>query len=403
MKKMKVGIVGLGPRGRVFVRIIHSMDDIEITAVCDIFEERLNEIKQYLVDNGHAVPFVTKDYKELLKRDIDAVLIAASWEAHVPIAVDAMKAGIPTGLEVGGAYSVEDCYKLVNTYEATKTPFMFLANCCFGKEELMITKMVREGVFGEICYCHGAYAHDLRPQISMGLTSKHYRLRNYLRRNCDNYPIHDLGPIARLLNINRGNRLISLTSVASKSRGMHEYVKNKKEFESLAEQNFAQGDIVFTSIKCIDGTLITLKLDTTLPRAYSREFSVHGTKAMYSEQGNILLVDGTDFDHEQSINKQICTAKKYEERYLPKVWKDLLATERTKSGHGGIDYLTLNAFFSAVTDKKPMPIDAYDAASWMVISALTEQSIAMGGMPVAIPDFTGGEWLIRKPFDVVEL
>ena len=58
-----------------------------------------------------------------------------------------------------------------------------------------------------------------------------------------------------------------------------------------------------------------------------------------------------------------------------------------------MDYLEFKAFFEALRADAPMPIDVYDAASWMVITALSEKSIAMGSMPVEIPDFTEGKWL----------
>jgi hypothetical protein len=34
----------------------------------------------------------------------------------------------------------------------------------------------------------------------------------------------------------------------------------------------------------------------------------------------------------------------------------------------------------------------------MAITPLSEQSIAMGGMPAAIPDFTGGRWMKEAPW-----
>ena len=49
-----------------------------------------------------------------------------------------------------------------------------------------------------------------------------------------------------------------------------------------------------------------------------------------------------------------------------------------------------------------MPIDVYDAATWMAISYLSEQSINAGGQPQAVPDFTGGKWLLRKSEDVID-
>ena len=40
----------------------------------------------------------------------------------------------------------------------------------------------------------------------------------------------------------------------------------------------------------------------------------------------------------------------------------------------------------------PMPVDVYDAASWMAVTALSEMSIAKGGAVVDFPDFTKGKW-----------
>ena len=42
-----------------------------------------------------------------------------------------------------------------------------------------------------------------------------------------------------------------------------------------------------------------------------------------------------------------------------------------------------------------MPIDVYDMATWMVITVLSEQSMATGNA-VAFPDFTDGKWTVRK-------
>lgn len=167
--------------------------------------------------------------------NVNTVIISASWEAHVPLAIEAMKNGKVCGLEVGGGYSVDDCWALVRTWEETQTPFMFLENVCFGKEELVATRMVREGKLGEVVYAHASYCHDLRSEICGGVKNRHYRLRNYLIRNCDNYPTHNLGPIAKLLNINRGIRMLKLTSMASKARGLSAFVQGKEEYAFLQD------------------------------------------------------------------------------------------------------------------------------------------------------------------------
>lgn len=407
MKQVNVGFIGLGCRGKLLSSIVAEMEEANIVAVCDLYEDRQKEAAEMIGQKTGTKPKTCGDYHELLKDDtIDAVIIAASWEAHVPVAIDCMQAGKITALEVGGAYTVEDCYALVEAQERTGTPFMFLENCCYGKFELLSTALVRKGMMGEIVHCHGAYGHDLRGEVLGGRVNRHYRLNNYITRNCENYPTHELGPIARLLGINRGNRMVSLVSVASKAAGLQEFSHDPRNPDpSLAGQKFAQGDIINTLITCEDGSTISLKLDTTLPRFYSREFTVRGTKGCCLMDINAVLLDDEGleefFDPQLSVQKYLNNAEQFSE-HLPKIWKDM-DKQKTHCGHGGMDYLMLREFFRAVQEGRPMPIDIYDAAAWMVITPLSEQSIARQGAAVEIPDFTNGAWRTRKNTDIVEL
>ena len=407
MKQVNVGFIGLGCRGKLLSSIVAEMEEANIVAVCDLYEDRQKQAAEMIGQKTGTKPKTCGDYHELLKDDtIDAVIIAASWEAHVPVAIDCMQAGKITALEVGGAYTVEDCYALIEAQERTGTPFMFLENCCYGKFELLSTALVRKGMMGEIVHCHGAYGHDLRSEVLGGRVNRHYRLNNYITRNCENYPTHELGPIARLLGINRGNRMVSLVSVASKAAGLQEFSHDPRNPDpSLAGQKFAQGDIINTLITCEDGSTISLKLDTTLPRFYSREFTVRGTKGCCLMDINAVLLDNEGleefFDPQLSVQKYLNNAEQFSE-YLPKIWKDM-DKQKTHCGHGGMDYLMLREFFRAVQEGRPMPIDIYDAAAWMVITPLSEQSIARQGAAVEIPDFTNGAWRTRKNTDIVEL
>ena len=335
-------------------------------------------------------------------------------------------------MEVAGAYSIEDCYRLVRTGEETGMGCMLLENCCYGRTELAVLNMVREGLFGEIVHCSGGYFHDLRTEVAIGPITRHYRNRNYYSRCCENYPTHELGPIAKVLDINRGNRMVSLVSVSSKARGLKEYalaegkrlhaiLDNSEDrnttvsyygrnyplndeilvsYDKANSREVAQGDIVNTIITCADGSTIALTLDTTLPRAYSRGFTVRGTKGMYMEDNNSVYVDG-DEEMEKahfSWQKHWDNGKEYIEKYKHGIWEKY-GDAAANSGHDGIDYMVLAAFFEALEKKAPFPIDVYDAASWMCITCLSEQSIKQGGAPVAIPDFTSGKWTMYKKED----
>ena len=404
MENLKVGFIGLGQRGSGLLGLVAKrFRDVDIVAVCDVYEDRVQAaIEKNFQRSGNTAKGYT-DHKDLLAdENVQIVIISASWEDHIPLAIESMRAGKVTALEVGGAYSVDDCWQLVRTWEETQVPFMFLENCCYGERELHATRLARLGLLGEIVYCHGSYCHDLRGEITGGIKNRHYRLRNYIHRNCDNYPTHNLGPIARLLNINRGNRMLKLVSMGSKSRGLETYVRENEDCEFLRDTHFAQSDVVTTMITCADGSLITLKLDTTLPRSYSREFTVRGTKGLYMQDTNTFFFDGDKeyFDPVQYYQGAMNNGENYLE-YLPDCWKNMTEEEYRK-GHGGIDWLAYAAFVEALKTGGEMPVDVYDAATWQAVSVLSEISIQQGGAPQAMPDFTRGKWMHRPRKDVCE-
>lgn len=403
---IKACVIGLGQRGiSLVVNVLLKNRDIQIMAVCDVYGDRVDEALRHICQaGGDARGF--SDWREALNvAGLDAVFVFTGWEMHTEIAVYAMEKGIAVASEVGCEYSLENCYRLVRTQERTGTPYMFMENCCYHRDELLATAMARHGLFGTVVQCSGAYAHDLRQEIAYGHVTRHYRFDNYLKRNCDNYPTHELGPIAKLLDINRGNRILTVSSFATKAAGLESYIASRDDAtEEMKTAKFKQGDIVNTLITCERGETILLRLDTTLPRSYDREFTVRGTKGMYMQSLNAVYFDG---DHEYweptefAINN-VNNAKAYEHQYLPALWKEI-TPEQMAAGHGGMDWFAYRAFTDVLKQGTPMPIDVYDAAVWQAVSVLSELSIAQGGAPQSMPDFTQGQWVNRRRLDVCEM
>ena len=397
-KTVNLAFVGLGKRGLSLLNLVLvAMDDIKVTALCDVYQDRTDRAADLVEEKTKERPFTTLDYKELLDRkDIDAVIVPSSWETHFDICLDFMKAGKYVASEVGGANSVEQCWDLVKTYEKTGTPAMILENCCYGKTELTVLNMIKQGVFGELIHAQGGYQHDLRTEVATGVEKRHYRLDNYKHRNGDLYPTHELGPIAKWLSVNRGNRMTYLCSMASKTAGITDWIrKNRGPDYDNANYKFALGDVVTTMIKCAHGETILLIHDTSLPRPYSRGNRLQGTNAIWMEDKWAFCIDGVS-----PVNKwgeyRWESFDDYYEKYEHPLWT-WYRQRGLIGGHDGMDYLTLRAFLEAVKNGTDTPIDAYDMATWMSITCLSEQSVAMGGHPVPIPDFTNGRWMHREP------
>lgn len=400
--RIKIGYIGLGRRGRYMMEnCIVDMPDIEIAAICDIDPQKVTSMSELLAEHGRLVPNEYTDHRELLKNSqLDAVVIMTAWTSRIHCAIDAMEAGLYTAIEVGCSFDLSECYALVDAYERTGSPLMMLENCCYGRREMMTLKMVKEGLFGEVVHCTGAYRHYLNHEELFktlpdgSVDTNHYRLTEYVYRNCEQYPTHELGPICKVLGINRGNRMTTLSSFSTKSRGLETYIRDHVgKDHPYANTRFNQGDIVTTIITCAGGEQIQLTLDTTLPRPfYSRDFSVRGTKGMCVESAKEVCTYFLDGMEEPIFNNEA----EFFEKYDHPLHKEF-ARLGTKGGHGGMDWLVMRAFFESVKNGTSTPIDVYDAATWLAIGPLSAASIAQGGTPVSIPDFTRGKWFRREP------
>jgi len=409
--RINIAFIGVGGRGRSHVSLVAKYKNIDITAICDVDPKAITATQKILRDHSRKEAAVyTGDehaYLKMLERDdIDGVIIASPWLWHTPMAVAAMKAGIYAGVEVSAANTIEECWDLVNTSEETGVPCMILENVCYARESMAVLKMVREGVFGEIVHATCGYKHDLRgvkfnPGVEFGKDAwgeARWRTEHSLKRNGDIYPTHGIGPVATWFDINRGNRFVSMSSVATKATGLHKYIvdhpKGGKDHPN-AKLKWKLGDIVTSTIQTANGETIILSHDTNLPRPYSWGFELHGNKGVWGGQyeGKRIYIEHESKPHTWSTGKDY---NKYFEKYDHPLWKKE-ASKAKGAGHGGIDYFTIKQFVESVQNEVQPPIDVYDAAAWSAITPLSEASIASGGTPQFFPDFTRGKWMTNKP------
>jgi len=318
----------------------------------------------------------------------------------------AMNAGVYTGVEVSGAFSVNECWELVRTHQRTGTHLFFLENVNYRRDVLAVLNMVRDNVFGELIHLRGGYQHDLRDiKFNDGKGGLKYgegsygearwRTEHSIRRNGELYPTHGLGPLNAMLDVNRGNRLTMISSFASKARGLNQYVVDHPDggedhpYENI---QWRLGDVVTSHLSTANGETIVLTHDTNLPHPYSLGFRVQGVKGL------------TEFDHHTrrvhsegvSNSHQWDEWEPWFEKYDHHLWREF-GDIALGSGHGGMDYFVIRDFIECVKANSEAVIDVYDAAVMRVITPLSEQSIREGGKPQEIPDFTEGRWLTRKP------
>ncbi|KAB5486090.1 Gfo/Idh/MocA family protein [Flagellimonas hadalis] len=412
-QKLKLAFIGVGLRGANHLHNALNRKDITIEAICDIDPERIKVALKMIDEAGFAKPKVfgssEYDYRNLLDAaNIDAVIIATPWLWHTRMAVDAMKAGKYTGLEVSAANTLEECWDLVNTHEATGSHLMILENVNYRRDVLAVLNMVKQNVFGETVHFRCGYQHDLRGVLfndgktaygkgaefgEQGISESKWRTPHNLLRNADVYPTHGVGPIAAMCDINRGNRFVSMTSHATKSRGLHNYIVDTAGGDHPnAKLNFKIGDVITTTIETAKGETIIVTHDCSLPRPYSLGFRVQGVKGLWEVDGNRIYVEGKSKPHRWD------TADDWMKQYDHPLWQKY-GELANGAGHGGMDFFVLNAFVESAKQNIAPPMDAYDAAAWSAITPLSELSIENNGEPQDFPDFTRGNWIKNKPYN----
>ncbi|PSR53196.1 glycosyl hydrolase [Adhaeribacter arboris] len=410
--KVRLGFIGVGLRGRNHVHNALAFPGVTITAICDIDPAAIAATQKILREAGHKEAKVygknDHDFENLVKRDdVDGVIIATPWEWHVPMALAAMNARKYAGVEVSATVKLEESWALVDTFEKTGAHCMILENVCYRRDVMAVLNMVRQNLFGEIVHLQCGYQHDLRgikfndgkQPAGVGVefgpkafSEAKWRTQHSVDRNGDLYPTHGLGPVAEMININRGNQFLYLTSMATKSLGLHKYiVDNGGENHPNAKVKFKLGDIVQTMIKCANGETILITHDTNLPRPYSLGFRVQGTNGLWMDDGDKIYIEKVS-----KTNDEWEPDTEYMKKYDHKFWQQF-EKEAEGAGHGGMDYFVMRDFVEAVRNKTAPPIDVYDAAAWSAISPLSEQSIAQNSASIPIPDFTRGKWKNRKP------
>ncbi len=388
-RKINVLIIGTASRAQSLIRTMIQLPDVKIAALCDLQKTRMEKAAKIITDAGLPLPKMHTDYKQLLDmKGLDAVIVATAWNSHIPICIDALNAGLYVGTEVGCASSLEECYELVRTSERTGKPCMMLENCCYGKNEMLIGNMIRDGVFGDIVSASCGYMHDLRVLAKQQYP---YRLMQNVFRYGDLYLTHGLGPVCQWLGINKNNRILSVVSMSSAARGFSSWIKeNMPEDQQRQKLHFNNGDMTETLIRCANGEMITITHTISLPVPYSRRNGLFGTKAAYSEDCKGICIDSPDHKGEHKWTPIEDFYAKYNDPAWEKFEKSGLQAD-----HGGMDYHVIRAFVDAVKKQTQTPIDVYDTATWAAVSVLSEQSIIHGSRPVFMPDFTNGKWLSR--------
>ncbi len=390
-RPVRLGVVGVGRRGTYLLQLALAAG-AEVPALCDINPDNLASAVDAVAKarQGRKPEGYQKgptDYQRMVQRDdLDAVLVSTGMQLHAPIAVAAMNAGKHVLSEVAACMTLPECWDLVHTVEKTGKIYMLAENCCYWEHLMSVETMVQQGLFGDLTFAECGYVHDCRFLLLEPDGSLTWRGEMIRDSAGDNYPTHNLGPVARWFGINHGDRLVSLVSGSTGQKAWQSYLAEKLPPDHPTRKLHYKGsDSVSTLVRTAKGAMIQIRHDILSPRpAWGPFHTLQGTKGSFdSRSGQQIWLAG------KSKAEKFEPFEPYLKQFEPPKWKQW-RQQAAGTGHGGADFFVINEFFQAVRQGGPSPVDVYDAVAWSCIIPLSAKSIAEGSTVQQIPDFTVG-------------
>ena len=390
---VRFGIVGTGLRGRSVLGELLAIDGVRITAVCDVTTEKTALAVKMCTDAGQPAPATIvagdRGFEQLVARDdVDFVYTATPWEWHVRVMLAALEHGKHCGSECPIGTTLDELWALVDASERSRRHCLHVENCNYGETEMLVNRLVHEGIFGEVLHAEAAYLHDLREILFENKDEGLWRRAWHTRANANLYPTHGLGPVSWYLDIHSGDRYDYLVSVSSPHRGLelHREATVKDRSDPKWREQYVTGDLNTSILKTVKGRTVMLQHDVSNPRPYTRHNRVQGTKGAFEDYPPRIYVEG------QAGGERWAPIDQWKARFTHPLWANVGELARRKGGHGGMDFIMAYRLVQTLREGLVPDFDVYDAAAWSAPFPLSQISVATGSAPVKFPDFTRGAW-----------
>ncbi|MBQ7637328.1 MAG: Gfo/Idh/MocA family oxidoreductase [Clostridia bacterium] len=363
MKTIKVGIAGT--RGLSTLKGFRSIEGVEITAMCDLDEDHLNEAADKMgVEKRFRV------FDDMLESDIDAVVIATPMQCHVPQTIAALEAGKHVMSEVTAGVSMDELFWLCECVDKYKKVYMYAENYIYTPTVQLVKSLVEKGFFGDSYYAEGMYMHNTSNLLVYpnGKTSWRSYWQDGVRGNF--YPTHSIGPVMQWFP---GEHITEITTFSPGVR--HPY-------------GVKQDSGTTTMCRTDKGGLLNIRTDCTSPHPHNMDYyHLQGTKGAFRSKTH-----GNDFNRVSFIGEdspshsmQWKTLEDFGE-YLPERYKNA-SPDELAAGHGGGDFFIVKDFIDAVRGEKAPAIDVYTACEWTAVGLLSGISVTNNSKTLEVPRF----------------
>ena len=376
MKKIRIGIFGVGPRGEDLARNF-MMLNCEIAAICDNRKAQLEKISQKL---GKDIP-AFESFDEFIKTDMDAVILTNFFHEHAPYAIKCFERGLHVYSECISNGTMAEGVALIRAHEKSKSIYFLAENYPQMKFNREMKRICDGGTLGKILFAEGEYNHPGNPYNAEFKKEYNYfphHWRNLLPRT---YSItHSLGPVMRAT----GATPVRVSAFAA----FAPIDENAPSFSYSGDR----AAVVMTQNN--DGSIFRITGCSGFG-AHENSYRICGTEGQIENlrgMGEKVMLRYNEWSKPEGAE--------LEQLYEPE-WKDKDEELIKASGHGGGDYLTARAFIECIREgKQPEhPYNIHSAVAMASVAILAHRSVLAGGASFEIPDYHREECRIQYEND----
>lgn len=381
-KKIRLAVIGTGPRWCGLASVYLQHPNLEIVALCDIADGLAENAAKDVHSICGCMPKFFTSYEDMKKNAVyDAVFISCDPDVQVDYAVAEMDRGIHVMTEVPAAYTIDQCYSLLNAVKRSGVKYQLAEQTRYWNFIAKWREMAKRGEFGSIYYAEGEYLHfEEKWDFFRNKKTGHRIWTNDPSYDSDPdyertwryraftdpiwYLPHELSP---LLSVT-GGRIKSVSCMGT-------------EPKSLYSKGFDTRDLECAIMHNTNGSIFCVRTGFTSPYGFKKDTGAH----WYQIKGTAKSVEWARSD--------IDNAKSFEHG---KGWTDHpewgcndpdAPDEFKRASHGGADYYPMYYFMDAILNDKTPPMDIYLALETAAPAILAAESARKGGILIEVPDF----------------
>lgn len=361
-KILRCGIIGCG-RGAAVAACGFGNSKCKIVAACDHNEKVLAHCKEYFESMNADDVIYLSNYDEMLRMDIDAVIVATEAVYHVPIVKKAFEAGKHVLCEIPSITNIEEAAELRKIVsEHPDLIYMAAENCCYWAFIETWKKMREKGEFGDVVFAEAEYLHAINPEEFAPDNYPEGHWRTYI--SAIKYCTHELGPLLYIMD----DRCVSVSCMTADI-----------EYNPYFPKKNSTAMAIFKTEK---GAVIRLLVSFGAYTSYDHNYRLCGTRGSIETDRRTIVDNAHSFANLASIpgtfsqKIEIPVAAAYLDEY----------GNTSAFGHGGGDSRMFAEFVDCVLENKKPVLDVNFAIRMSLPGIIASQSAEQGGVNLEIPN-----------------